>query len=73
MEETEEIPEIATIKQGPEILPFMTESAIAWKIFRDDEFRRRCSRKVGRRRYILPREIIRFVKEQNEKNGGCNE
>ena len=73
MSETQtEIPEIATFNQIDGILPFLTKGAVAWWLFRDDEFKRRCSRKIGRRRYLLPREIIRFVKEQDERNGGCN-
>lgn len=58
------LPEISTMRDGPKYCPFMTESAIRWKIFSDENFKQRCSKKVGRRRYILPREIINFIKEQ---------
>jgi hypothetical protein len=59
-----EIPEVVTIKDCPQYCPFITEKGLRWKLFRDEVFRSRCSKKVGRRRYLLPREIIAFVLEQ---------
>lgn len=59
-----EIPEVATVPQCPQYLKFMTEKALRWKLFSDDEFRKRCSRKLGKRRYVLPREIIAYIQEQ---------
>ena len=60
----QEIPEVSTIKDGPKYLTFLTEKAIRWKLYSDEEFRRKCCRRLGRRIYLLPREIILYVQSQ---------
>ncbi len=64
-----EVPEVTTVRQGAKYLEFMSEAALRWKLFKDEEFRKRCARKIGRRVYVLPREIIAFVRNA----GGVNE
>lgn len=64
------IPEVTTINNGLPYIP-MTEKSLRWALFSNDEFRERCSRKLGRRRYILPREILSFIKNQPAQ-GGAN-
>lgn len=62
---TLEVPEVVTVAQCPFYLKFMSEKALRWKLFADAEFRRRCSRKLGKRLYVLPREIVAYIKEQS--------
>lgn len=63
-----EIPEVTTISNGLPYIP-MTEKALRWALFSNDAFREKCSRKLGRRRYILPREILSFIKNQPAQGG----
>ena len=58
------IPEISTVSDCPQYVSCMTEKALRWQLFSNAEFRKRCSRKLGRRVYLLPREVISFIKEQ---------
>lgn len=58
------IPELATVKQCSQYIPALSEKAIRWKLFHDEEFRKRCARKFGKRVYIIPREVIKYIMEQ---------
>jgi hypothetical protein len=59
-----DIPEIATVKDCPKYCAFMSEKALRWKIFIDPNFKDQCTRKVGRRRFMLPREVIKYILNQ---------
>jgi hypothetical protein len=60
----EDCPEVTTIKGFCKRTDLMTEAAFRWKIFRDEEFRKKCTRKLGRRVYVLPREVVEYIKNQ---------
>jgi len=55
--------EILTIRQFCQKYSFITESGLRWKLFSDTNFRKECSRRLGRRIYIIPQEVLSFIKE----------
>ncbi len=68
-EATAFIPEITTVSECPRYVPCMSEKALRWQLFSNEKFRARCSRKFGRRVYLLPREVISFIKDQPTPRG----
>ena len=57
------VPEVIKFEDVSQYCP-MTEASARWNTFKSKDFKLRCTRKLGRRRFLLPREIIEFIKDQ---------
>ncbi len=57
----EELPEFATVAQTLELIPALTHGGIRYMLFHDQNFRIKCSRRIGKKLYIMPREVRKFI------------
>ena len=57
----DKMPEFIRVKDVTKYFPFLTVSGVRWLIFRDENFCKKCTRKVGKIILLLPDKMREFL------------
>lgn len=60
-----------TVKQFSKEHPAFSEGSIRWLLFKDQVFRQKCVRKMGRRVLLSEDDVLNFVNAQKEATRPC--